>query len=364
VYKANRSGFKEREMKKAFVLLVLLVMLSINSTVMALTLSDGQSHTISTYVHSGLELDPDNDIIPGTHVNLVDGGEFKGVDLYHHATIDINGGKVNFRGFHAEGDSVVTITDGLVKGYSYANSNSTVIISGGNIKNITLHDNTRLSIYGGSLEAFSNNGNSVVSVFGGSIKDYLRVGGNGIIYLYGTDFEVNGQTLSPGDRLSDFATLEHWGETHYHKTGIITGILTDGSALNNTFSIIYWDGIEVPADIIIAPKPTIEISIDIKPQSCPDIDIDTILLEGVAPTQIRYKDETAPVVDEQECGCHSKKKDGYVDLSLKFKTQDVVVALGEVVDGETWMLHLTGNLKDGTPIEGADCIDIKKRGKK
>ena len=64
-----------------------------------------------------------------------------------------------------------------------------------------------------------------------------------------------------------------------------------------------------------------------------------------------------------ECGCHSKKKDGYVDLSLKFKTQEVIEALGEVVDGETWMLHLTGNLNDGTQIEGTDCILIKKKGK-
>jgi hypothetical protein len=46
------------------------------------------------------------------------------------------------------------------------------------------------------------------------------------------------------------------------------------------------------------------------------------------------------------------------------KTQDVIGALEEVIDGETWMLHLTGNLKDGTPIEGRDCIEIKKKGKK
>lgn len=243
-------------MKKAFVFQILLVLLSVNPAVMALTLIDGQSHTISTYYHSNLELDPDNDIIPGTHVNLVEGGLFFGsIYLYHHATLNIDGGTVNYGGFHAEGDNLITITDGLVKGYSSATSNSTVNIIGGDTNHLTLHENAHLSIYGGSLGAFSSYGNSIVSVFGGSIEDYLRVGDSGSIFLYGTGFEVNGQTLSYGDRLSDFVPLTEWFETHYQRTGTITGTLADGTALNNTFNIIYLNGVEVTADIIIVPEP-------------------------------------------------------------------------------------------------------------
>ena len=134
--------------------------------------------------------------------------------------------------------------------------------------------------------------------------------------------------------------------------------------------------------------PPVEISIDIKPQSCPnpvnvkskgvlpvailgsdvldvnDIDIDTVLLEGIVPLRGSYEDTASPVIDDTECACTTDGADGYIDLNLKFDTQEVVEALGDVIDSETWMLHLTGNLKDGTPIEGTDCIVIRKKGKK
>lgn len=131
----------------------------------------------------------------------------------------------------------------------------------------------------------------------------------------------------------------------------------------------------------------INISLDIKPQSCPnpfnikskgvfdvailgtdkfdvrDIDLSTISLEGVAPIRSHYKDETSPVIDEQECECHPQKKDGVLDLTMKFDINQIVDALGSVQDGQEWILYLTGNLQDGTVIEGSDCILIKKEGK-
>jgi hypothetical protein len=129
---------------------------------------------------------------------------------------------------------------------------------------------------------------------------------------------------------------------------------------------------------------TIKVAVDIKPQSCPnpvnvksrgvlpvailgsdvldvnDIDFDSILFEGIAPLRGSYDDVASPVADDTECACTTDGADGYMDLTLKFKTQEIASALGEVVDDEMWMLHLTGNLKDGTPIEGTDCIIIKK----
>ncbi len=132
---------------------------------------------------------------------------------------------------------------------------------------------------------------------------------------------------------------------------------------------------------------SVKVSVDIKPQTCPnpvnvkskgvlpvailgsdvldvnDIELDTILLEGVGPLRGSYEDVAAPVIDETECACTLEGADGYMDLTLKFKTQEVITGLGEMFDGETWMLNLTGYLKDGTPIEGADCIIIKSKGK-
>ena len=246
-------------MKRLIVFLTVQAILTFCPVAMALILNDGLSHTINTYYHSDLELDPDNDIIPGTHINLIDGGEFIGsIDVNHHATININGGTVNYGGIHAYGDSIVTITDGLVKGYSSAASNSTVNILGGDTNHFTLHSNANLFMSGGSLGAVRSFNNSTVTVFDGSIGGYLDVGDSGIINLYGTGFEVNGQALSYGDKLSDFVPLTEYTSDeviNIWRTGTITGTLAGGSTLNSTFHIYYSDTLVDTADIFVVPEP-------------------------------------------------------------------------------------------------------------
>jgi hypothetical protein len=56
--------------------------------------------------------------------------------------------------------------------------------------------------------------------------------------------------------------------------------------------------------------------------------------------------------------------DGYLDLSFKFKAQEVIAALGEVYDGEVLVLLLTGRLKEefgGTSFVGEDVVVIIKK---
>jgi hypothetical protein len=54
--------------------------------------------------------------------------------------------------------------------------------------------------------------------------------------------------------------------------------------------------------------------------------------------------------------------DGLPDLTLKFKTQKIMEAIGDVNQGDVITLNLTGILfgESGleTPIEGTDCILI------
>jgi hypothetical protein len=46
-----------------------------------------------------------------------------------------------------------------------------------------------------------------------------------------------------------------------------------------------------------------------------------------------------------------------MDLTLKFKTQQLVTAIVDLAEpGAELVLTLTGVLKDGTAIEGVDCI--------
>lgn len=135
--------------------------------------------------------------------------------------------------------------------------------------------------------------------------------------------------------------------------------------------------VQVTADV----SRVIEVSLDIKPQSCPNpvnfsgrgvtpvavlgasdfdvaaIDPATVRLAGIAPIRSNIEDVSRPIAHrEGECACTTEGPDGYADLTLKFDTQQLASALGAVADGETIELSLTGNLYDGTSIKGKDCI--------
>ena len=141
------------------------------------------------------------------------------------------------------------------------------------------------------------------------------------------------------------------------------------------------------------------IQIDIKPGSCPNpfnakskevlpvavlgtedfdartIDPATIQLTregyevGVSPLRWSYEDVATPFEGEL-CECDELGPDGYVDLTLKFDTQEVKDTLDlddEDVAGNTIPLLVTGKLKEdagGTPIAGSDCVWVLKTGKK
>jgi hypothetical protein len=128
----------------------------------------------------------------------------------------------------------------------------------------------------------------------------------------------------------------------------------------------------------------IDVDIDIKPGSCPnplnlrsrgvlpvailgsaefdvsDIDAASVRLAGVGAIRSNPEDVTGPVVNGNDCACTTAEPDGIVDLTLKFRTPEIVVALlnhvGELTKGEQLALTLTGTLIDGTPIEASDCV--------
>jgi hypothetical protein len=136
------------------------------------------------------------------------------------------------------------------------------------------------------------------------------------------------------------------------------------------------------------PK-VIEVPVDIKPTSCRNplstnskgvlpvgilgtasfdvtqVDVATVLLEGVAPLRSDMEDAATPYepytgkVDAFDCTTDGP--DGFLDLTLKFETGDVVSALGSVSDGDVKVLKLTGKLLDGTDFTGEDVVVILKK---
>jgi len=151
----------------------------------------------------------------------------------------------------------------------------------------------------------------------------------------------------------------------------------------------------------VVPVITEQVYFDIKPGSCPnpinlkskgvlpaaicgtqDFDVKTIdpatiqlvRLDGdgnvigqVAPIRWNFEDVATPYMGEVPCGCHAFKGDGFMDITLKFRTQAVVKALKlSEVAGQTVPLLITGNLKGaepgqtGVPFEGKDCVRVLK----
>jgi len=132
-----------------------------------------------------------------------------------------------------------------------------------------------------------------------------------------------------------------------------------------------------------------DVPVDIKPESCPnplnvnsqgvlpvailgadDIDVtnfaaSTITLEGVQPLRSELEDVATPFVPfigkSDALDCTDEGPDGFVDLTFKFDTQEIVAALGGVNDGDVLVLQLTGFTNGGNPIQGEDVVIIIKK---
>jgi hypothetical protein len=144
---------------------------------------------------------------------------------------------------------------------------------------------------------------------------------------------------------------------------------------------------------VAPPPPVVYVDFDVHPTSWPnpintksqgltptailgteDFDVTTIdpatlfldlPLGMVYPTTWAMEDVTQPAGNEWECNDTEEGPDGYMDLTVKFNTQELVTALGEVNDGDQLVIVIKGNLVgDGQAIEGDDCILIKKKGNK
>ncbi len=142
----------------------------------------------------------------------------------------------------------------------------------------------------------------------------------------------------------------------------------------------------------------IPVAFDIHPGSCPNplnvdkkgvtpaaiagtesfdvtqVDLTSLLLKkateddfGVSPLRTAYEDVAIPYDFEEEWARYScleyYEGDGFLDLTLKFSTQeiaDLLSVLG-VSDGDELLLYLTGNLTEeygGAPIVGQDVVWI------
>jgi hypothetical protein len=137
----------------------------------------------------------------------------------------------------------------------------------------------------------------------------------------------------------------------------------------------------------------ISVPFDIKPAACPNpingkskgvlpvailgtedfdvsqIDPESITLEGVSSLRWSMDDVATPYepfTGKESCyDCTDEKHDGFMDLTLKFDTQEIIAALGDFQPGSCVVLTISGNLEEefgGTPIVGEDVVLVKVPG--
>ena len=89
------------------------------------------------------------------------------------------------------------------------------------------------------------------------------------------------------------------------------------------------------------------------------IDANCITRDGVGAVRSSYEEVSGPVADANNCNCTTDGPDGFMDLTLKFYTQEIVEAIGEVNNNDEVILVLEGVTNSERPIEGSDCVLIK-----
>lgn len=149
------------------------------------------------------------------------------------------------------------------------------------------------------------------------------------------------------------------------------------------------DGIGYTTQQVNVTVVPVSVSLDVHPTGCPnplntksnglmpaailgtasfdvsEIDVSSIRINGAAPIRDAIEDVATPydpVPDKalDARSCNTQGADGYDDLTLKFKIQDILAILGAPVKGDLFKLELTANLLDGNCVIGEDIVIIAK----
>ncbi len=210
-------------------------------------------------------------------------------------------------------------------------------------------------------------GNDSRSIFGYSLDDahmQIFVNGVGLLSAPITNFLARGSTSAD---FFEFSSV--WASGSATSAMVVFAINGSGtSRVGLPFDDFYFDGSAVPEPFILA-------LVDIKPGSFPnsvnlkskgvlpvailgtaDFDVTEVDFDSLRFGDPLLIDNGGTAVSPLRSGLVDFSGDGFLDLTLKFSTRDLVEneALGfDTVEG-----HLSGLLKDGTPFAGMDSIRI------
>lgn len=258
----------------------------------------------------------------------------------------------------------------------------------------------------GDLSGYNGHGSVIIDCYatgnvsgqhkaGGLVGDNLYPEGGFVKRCYSTGKVTGGGGGLIGYNFQGGVTYDsYWDTETSGRTSSKGGTGKTTAQMMRQATFVNWDFVDVWGIAESQSYPflrvfsavVVELGVDIKPGSCPNplnpaskgllpvailgseqfdvntIDVASIRLEGIAPVWSTFEDVASPVTDGNDCNCNAAGPDGYTDMALKFKTQDIVEELvnllREITSGDELMLTLTGALLDGTLIEGEDCIVI------
>jgi hypothetical protein len=267
----------------------------------------------------------------------------------------VEGGKVS--SYYVFDTSTITMLGGQVSGQMQAMDSAEIIVRNGSIGNyLAALGTSTVSLYSGNVGRFLHAGDhSVLSWYGGSVGGRLEADDDSILNVFGHDFRVDGKPVPPGP-------IE--GKWY----GGLTGTLASGEPFGNFFihgasPVSGYQG-TIVLHVVFPPM------IDIKPRSdrnrihlsrrgsirvailgsssfdVEDVDVTTL---GFGPNGIEPKhDLTVPKVFFHHL--RDVDRDGYTDLMMHYRIQDVGFSIGDTE------ACLSGRLVDGTGFEGCDSV--------
>ena len=141
-------------MRKLILLLMLFVIITGYAIADIIYIEDGGSHTIdhSFYQNDTVRLDMLTVNDPGTHLDLVDGGEIWDIWTFNNSTIEVSGGLIS-NVLNAGGSSMVEILGGTISGSLSSNSYSTVNVSGGYVELLYVNGDSTVTLTGGDINS-------------------------------------------------------------------------------------------------------------------------------------------------------------------------------------------------------------------
>lgn len=92
-----------------------------------------------------------------------------------------------------------------------------------------------------------------------------------------------------------------------------------------------------------------------------DIDVATVTVDGIAAVRANIEDDLT-LVSADGCACALETPDGFADLKLFFRAEDILGTLDAQPATPHHISRFSGNLYDGTSIFGSDCVRITPAG--